>query len=132
MRFSSKYRDAETGLYYFGYRYYNPTLGKWLTRAPLEEAGGLNLYGFVGNDPINAVDPDGRLPGDAQRASTFLEDWSNNVGNPYGAVALSVAADSAGLLAALDLPKLAYDKTVHQIDLIRRHGFVEGNIICLK
>jgi RHS repeat-associated protein len=57
LRFSSKYSDAETGLTYYGYRYFTPILVKWLTRDPLEEQGGLNLYGFVGNDPLNAVDP---------------------------------------------------------------------------
>jgi RHS repeat-associated protein len=55
-KFSTKYRDAETGLLYYGYRYYNPTNGRWLNRDPIEESGGLNLYGFVGNDPTNGVD----------------------------------------------------------------------------
>jgi RHS repeat-associated protein len=55
-RFSTKYRDAETGLLYYGYRYYDPTHGRWLNRDPIEESGGLNLYGFVGNDPVNGVD----------------------------------------------------------------------------
>ena len=56
-RFSGKLLDSETGLYYYGYRYYDPGHGRWLNRDPLEEQGGINLYGFVGNDPINAIDP---------------------------------------------------------------------------
>jgi RHS repeat-associated protein len=55
-RFSSKYRDAETGCYYYGFRYYNPELGRWISRDPIEEEGGINLYGMVGNDPVNRVD----------------------------------------------------------------------------
>jgi RHS repeat-associated protein len=55
-RFSTKYFDAETGFYYYGYRYYSPELGRWLNRDPIEEEGGLNLYGFVGNDPVNRWD----------------------------------------------------------------------------
>jgi RHS repeat-associated protein len=39
-RVSTKYRDAETGLLYYGYRYYDPTAGRWLNRDPIEEAGG--------------------------------------------------------------------------------------------
>nr|MDU9044388.1 RHS repeat-associated core domain-containing protein [Candidatus Electrothrix aestuarii] len=58
-RFSSKYADDVTGLYYYGYRYYSPRLGRWLSRDPIGEEGGINLYGFVGNDGGNAIDPAG-------------------------------------------------------------------------
>ncbi len=51
-RFSTKYRDAETGLLYYGYRYYNPATGRWPSRDPIEERGGINLYNFVKNSPI--------------------------------------------------------------------------------
>ena len=56
-RFSSKELDRSIGLYYFGYRYYEPNFQRWLNPDPIGEAGGLNLYGYVGNDPINKVDP---------------------------------------------------------------------------
>jgi RHS repeat-associated protein len=55
--FSTKYRDAETGLNYYGFRYYNPSTGRWLSRDPIEERGGGNLYGFVANLPTGAIDP---------------------------------------------------------------------------
>jgi RHS repeat-associated protein len=54
--FSTKYRDAETGLSFYGYRYYSPRLGRWMTRDPLQESGGVNVYAFVNNDPVNKVD----------------------------------------------------------------------------
>ncbi len=60
IRFSTKYKDNETGLYYYGYRYYSSSLGRWLSRDPIEEQGGLNLYGFVNNDPVNYIDPLGK------------------------------------------------------------------------
>jgi RHS repeat-associated protein len=60
-RFSSKYLDAETDLYYYGYRYYDSKTGRWLTRDPLTESGGLNLYAFGPNSPINGYDADGRV-----------------------------------------------------------------------
>jgi RHS repeat-associated protein len=60
LRFSTKHFDAETGLYYYGRRFYRPGLGRWLNRDPIEEDGGLNLYAFCGNDGVNAVDPLGR------------------------------------------------------------------------
>jgi RHS repeat-associated protein len=59
-RFSSKYTDAETDLVYYGYRYYNPNMGRWLSRDPIEEKGGLNLYGFVANDSVSKWDVLGR------------------------------------------------------------------------
>lgn len=54
--FSTKYLDFETGLYNYGYRYYSPSMGRWLNRDPIEENGGVNLYAFVQNDPVNFVD----------------------------------------------------------------------------
>ncbi len=55
-RFSTKYTDDETGLVYYGHRYYEPELGRFINRDPIEEDGGLNLYGFVGNNPVNFYD----------------------------------------------------------------------------
>ncbi|WP_176012867.1 RHS repeat domain-containing protein [Victivallis sp. Marseille-Q1083] len=48
-RFSSEFLDEETGLVYYNYRYYSPTLGRWISRDPIGEKGGLNLYGFIRN-----------------------------------------------------------------------------------
>ncbi len=69
-RFSSKDSHANSGLYYYGYRFYDPNLQRWLNRDPLPEKGfgqlvgklpGLledaQLYAYVRNDPISRVDP---------------------------------------------------------------------------
>ncbi len=68
-RFSTKFFDNESGLYYYGYRYYDAELGRWISRDPINELGNLiirnkpsfetynvNLYGFVLNDPVNLID----------------------------------------------------------------------------
>ena len=55
-RFSTKYTDPESGLSYYGYRYYSPKSRIWLTRDPLGENAGLNLHSFCGNDPMNKID----------------------------------------------------------------------------
>lgn len=60
-RFSTKYLNDETALYYYGLRTYSPELGRWISRDPIGERGGLNVYGFVGNGPDNTIDPDGLL-----------------------------------------------------------------------
>lgn len=54
--FSTKKRDEESGLYYYGYRYYDPVTGKWPSRDPLEENGGENLLQFNQNNGINSSD----------------------------------------------------------------------------
>ena len=53
------YHHAGSGLDLALYRAYDPELGRWLSVDPIGEAGGLNLYGYVGNDPVNWIDPDG-------------------------------------------------------------------------
>ncbi|HEU5072054.1 MAG TPA: RHS repeat-associated core domain-containing protein [Verrucomicrobiae bacterium] len=55
-RFSTKYQDDESDLLYYGYRYYNPSTGRWPNRDPIEEQGGMNLNEFVGNCPITRID----------------------------------------------------------------------------
>jgi len=57
--FSTKYRDPETDMLYYGYRYYNPSTGTWLSRDPLGEEGGRNLFSFALGDPMNNIDSDG-------------------------------------------------------------------------
>ncbi len=51
-RFSTKYYDPETGLYYYGYRFYSPDWRIWLNRDPIEEEGGLALYVYCKNNSI--------------------------------------------------------------------------------
>jgi len=62
-RFSTKWCDTEPGTghesYYYGYRYYSPRLGRWLSRDPIGDDGGLNLYAFVLNEPVALYDPTG-------------------------------------------------------------------------
>ena len=55
-RFSTKPQDSDTRLYYYGYRYYDPLTGRWPSRDPIGEKGGVNLYNFVRNDGVNRWD----------------------------------------------------------------------------
>jgi RHS repeat-associated protein len=69
-REGTKFYDDETDMVYYGYRYYNPSTGRWLSRDPIdeigsallrgddasEESGEANCYLFVGNCPISSVD----------------------------------------------------------------------------
>jgi RHS repeat-associated protein len=55
-RFSTKCQDDETDTLYYGYRYYNASTGQWLSRDPIEERGGKNLYGFAEANPVDRTD----------------------------------------------------------------------------
>jgi RHS repeat-associated protein len=65
-RFPGQYYDSETGLHYNWNRYYDPSTGRYLTPDPIGLRGGLNLYRYVLNDPVNLVDPEGEKYGDRQ------------------------------------------------------------------
>lgn len=70
------YRDNPERLYVRA-RHLDAASGRWLSRDPIGFAGGLNLYGYVGNDPVNGIDPSGH--------QSFLQRYtSGNVDNPVG------------------------------------------------
>jgi len=81
-RFSTKYWDAETRSYYYGYRHYAPKLGCWLNRDPIGKRGGLNLYCFCGNSPVVFVDGLGMMKGrfgPPKQAPEIISHFSHSV-----------------------------------------------------
>ena len=87
-RFSSEYLDVETGLVYYNFRYFSTELGRWLSRDPIQEKGGWNLYVIVGNNPINNYDLLGMLIDSSKhdRAAKLIECWKKNL--PKGSIFL--------------------------------------------
>lgn len=94
-RFSSKEINVNSGLYYYGYRWYEPNLQRWLNRDPIAELGFVwlrrqgvilnetpNLYSYVQNNPIIRWDALGLCPGECFNASP--EDSNSNVCSQYG------------------------------------------------
>ncbi len=62
-RLNSKEYDASVGLYYYGFRYYAPDQGRWISMDPIGIAGGLNRYAFCADSPVNVGDALGLLAG---------------------------------------------------------------------
>ena len=102
VRYSGKERDA-TGLYYYGYRYYQPWLGRWLSADPAGTVDGLNLFAMVRNNPMTLVDEHGLRGGKkkggaggsgVQAAPTASE--SDGAGNEPAASATASTSTGSG------------------------------------
>ena len=80
LAFKGQFLDLESGYYNYGYRYYSPQLGRWLSRDPIGERGGVNLYCFCNNKAPNSLDSYGLFPGSAtlgaalQKVETYCAD----------------------------------------------------------
>ena len=90
LNFTGLYRHSMSNLDFATYRAYDPGLGRWLSRDPIAEAGGVNLYAYVGNNSTNAIDPLGLR-------DIYIAIWNAQL--PYGAFGYG----SVGHLAALEL-----------------------------
>jgi RHS repeat-associated protein len=76
-RYAGRRFDPETGLYYYRARYYSPTLGRFLQPDSVGYDDDLNLYAYVGNDPLDKTDPTGKCgmdqnSGDCEPAKEFF------------------------------------------------------------
>jgi RHS repeat-associated protein len=75
---SSDFQGLTVDVTYYGYRYLDPHTGRWPSRDPIEERGGINLYGFVGNNPATRIDrlglapPDKALEAEVRKAITAV------------------------------------------------------------
>jgi len=61
-RYTGREQDPETGLYYYRARYYDPTIGRFLSEDPIRFWGGIDFYKYANNSPTNATDPSGNWP----------------------------------------------------------------------
>lgn len=99
-RFIGKERDSETGLDYFGARYYAPSLYRWTCPDPSGLADGLNRYAYSRNNPITLKDADGRAATTVNEAGEKLTGWVRVAHVAIGALAVMGVIASASVLAA--------------------------------
>jgi len=98
-RFTGKPEDEATELYYFGARYYDPEVGRFISRDPAKD--GLNWYVYCLNSPLRYIDPDGRwtLAAGGNAVAAFLLKvglTGQVVIDGHGNVGILVAADAGG------------------------------------
>ena len=117
-------RNDPSGLLYMRQRYYDSSLGRWLSADPIGFSGGLNLYTYVGQNPANLVDPSGLQP--PNQVTTNNLDWPtatmttvppqgyrNDCDGPTplevaGYIAAAIIAYELAVGASLALPYLGY------------------------
>ncbi|MEP6743067.1 MAG: toxin TcdB middle/C-terminal domain-containing protein [bacterium] len=100
-RYTGKERDEESGLYYFGVRYYASWLARWISPDPLELEDGVNVYEYVGNSPVKFVDLLGadkgdKLPEHSGKVGKFSEKEINDaIKTVYGELTFPAHTDTA-------------------------------------
>jgi RHS repeat-associated protein len=99
--FTGHLHHKPTGLILTHYRAYDPRLARWLSRDPIAERGGINLYGYVGNDPINMIDTLGldRIISDGGHTTVHVQNESGGWTKIHFGPKAS-AASAVGLVAS--------------------------------
>jgi RHS repeat-associated protein len=94
-RFSSKEWNDTAGLYYYGFRFYDPNLQRWPNRDPIEEEGGINLYDYVNNAPMNFVDLNGLCGGQPGGPINFPNTGTGESGTGNGKAVSDASVNNA-------------------------------------
>jgi RHS repeat-associated protein len=81
-RYTARQFDSDTGLYNYRARYVDPTIGRFISEDPIRFMGGTNFYRYVGNSPLDFVDPFGLCP--PKKQQTCQDAILNAVNNQFG------------------------------------------------
>lgn len=125
-RYTAREWDAETGLYFYRARYYDPGTGRFLAEDLLRFSGGVNLYLYVRNSPTGLVDPSGLTficpvtdPMCRQDITKHLSDCAKEILKPYfpdinlEAVELVSALPGWANMAPIDVGAITLENTIY-------------------
>ena len=117
LRAPGQYLDTETGLHYNRFRYYSPTMGRYLSRDPLSFLAESNFYRYAGNSPINVTDPLGLW------WSTLLK---------VAKVAAVVAATAVAVVAVAALVTVAAPEVLAAAGVVASAGAIAAGAVVLS
>jgi RHS repeat-associated protein len=101
LRYPGQVFDEETGLSYNLHRYYDAATGRYIQADPIGLAGGWNRFGYVGGDPLNAIDPDGLS---AVFALNRIAELGRGLYYRYGPAITEFIAGASGVNGAVASP----------------------------
>jgi len=110
--YTGHYYHERSGLDLTIYRAYDAEFGRWLSRDPIAENGGINLYGYVANNPVNLIDPDG-LQG--------IPSMNSITSNPAILLELGITPEEAVALGLISASAAASIEGQGLIDVIDKH-----------
>ena len=101
--FTGHYYHQPSGLNLALYRAYDADLGRWMSRDPIAELGGINLYGYVGNSPVDSIDPLGLIDLNLFAPGDRLATWIQNAPDPASVYTVGVHGSNRSVSAFSDL-----------------------------
>jgi len=127
--FTGREYDSETGMYFYRARYYDPKVGRFVTKDPLGFGGGINVYNYVGANPINWGDPLGLLSSGDIKDFFFSPHTKEDYDRFHDQLDRSIREDS-GLEKALNAPPyhpLQWEKDAIRVFLFPVIKYVFGD-----
>ncbi len=147
--FTGREWEAELGLYNYRARFYAPGVGRFVSPDPIGVSGGLNLYAYCGNNPVNLVDPFGTEACESDQAREdqaavaafqqyYNPYWNNEISfflNPYGVVGpITIGSEKSS--GAGNVPAGAtggaHSHSAELASLEEEHGFGERDEVTLR